>query len=171
MFDVYVSERIILLSSDRLVRMVVDRAPAVARRARRARARLDAWIVREGAGGGQRLQGGVQGGLQGGSAPAPAPVPAPVQASGLLPVVLLRSSASWSPPAPALGGRLRGRISSSSAFESSRSLGRKSRSSPRVAVEEFDSRLGSSGSPRRSPRRSPRSSLRRSSLGRVPGGS
>ena len=47
--------RIILLSSVRLVGMVLSRAAAAVRQARRTRARLDAWIVREGAGSRQRL--------------------------------------------------------------------------------------------------------------------
>ena len=57
---------LILLSSDRLVRMVrvVNRAAAAIRRAR-VLLRREVWTVREGT-------GGLQGGLQGGSASVPA---------------------------------------------------------------------------------------------------
>ena len=58
-------ERITTLSSDRLAEMAT-------RQARRARGRLEAWFVREGAGGGGLLQGVA--------ALASGPVPAPVQA-------------------------------------------------------------------------------------------
>ena len=84
--DVYrFTERIMSVSSDRLVRMA-------ARRARRACARLYAWIVREGAGGGGLLQGVA--------APARVPVPAPVQAPDPVLMALAQASTPPSPAAP-----------------------------------------------------------------------
>ena len=74
--------RIILLSSDRLVRMVSSRAAAAVRQARRARARLDAWILQEGAGSRERLRRGPASSLaSASSASVPGPVPASVQAT------------------------------------------------------------------------------------------
>ena len=67
----------------RLVGMVSSRAAAAVRQARRARARLEAWIVREGAGGRERLRRGpASSSASASSASVPGPVPVPV----LLPV-------------------------------------------------------------------------------------
>ena len=79
------------LFSDRLVEMA-------ARQARRARGRLEAWYVREGAGGGVLLQGV--------GAPAPAPVPAPVQAPALAPMAAPAPASTPPPPAAPRGRRM-----------------------------------------------------------------
>ena len=116
-----VSEKIILLSSDRLVRMVARRAGRA--RAGRARARLDAWVLTERAGG--------RGSPQGVPVPPPMPVPAPGQASDPLPMALARASTPRAPSAPRV--RLDERVLAAAGGEEVSSPARASpaRSSPR----------------------------------------
>ena len=128
------------LSSDRLAKMKVkvNRVAAAARRAGRARVRMEAWVVREGAREARR---------RGGPAPAPVPVPAPVlevpefpeapevpEVPEVVPVAQGRSSSSRS-PSP-LGARLQVTISSSQAPGGS---GRRSASAPRRVRQMPDS--------------------------------
>ena len=63
--------------------MFVTRAAAALRRARRTRARLEAWIVREGAGTRRRLAGGLPSSpASASSASEPRAVPVPVPPPG-----------------------------------------------------------------------------------------
>ena len=145
--------RIILLSSDRLVGMVSSRAAAAVRQARRARARLDAWIVREGAGSRERLRRGpASSSASASSASVPGPVPVPV------PPPVRDTEAAVDPEAPeapeartpalqvlsAPRGGLQGRTDSSSSPDGS---SRRSRSSPRASPRSL-----SRSSPRSAPR-------------------
>ena len=149
--------------------MVTSRAAAAVRQARRARARLDAWILREGAGGRERLRRGPASSPASVPVPVPVPVPAPVQAPESLPVVLARALTPQVPSA-ARGGLERRKASSSSPEDSARRSRSSPRSSPRSSSrssprssprsvrgsQESDSRLGTSSGSKR-PSRSSRS--------------